>query len=121
MLLPIRPFTRKSPEKINNSDNARVIRITEIYLTNSEANLRGNTTIGATPLAAINKLRTRTGLRALGSVFFDQILNEIRKELAFEGHRKMNLLRNSLTCAEQSCLIWLNLLQVLTRFYFLYH
>lgn len=92
----VRPFSAKFPEAINNSDNAPVIRITEMYLTRAEANFRGGTTIGAAPLSDINTLRTRAGLTPLVTLDLDQILNERRKELCFEGHRRMDLLRNNL-------------------------
>ncbi|WP_168731213.1 RagB/SusD family nutrient uptake outer membrane protein [Robertkochia marina] len=91
-----RPFSSKFPEAINNSDNAPVIRITEMYLTRAEANFRGGTSVGDTPVNDINALRARAGLTALGSVDLDQILNERRKELCFEGFRRMDLLRNEL-------------------------
>ena len=92
----VRPFSAKFPEAINNSDNAPVIRVTEMYLTRAEANFRGGTTIGAAPLSDINTLRTRAGLTPLVTLDLDQILNERRKELCFEGHRRMDLLRNNL-------------------------
>ncbi|MEM9077781.1 MAG: RagB/SusD family nutrient uptake outer membrane protein, partial [Bacteroidota bacterium] len=41
-------------------------------------------------------LRSRAGLADLGAVDLDIILNERRKELAFEGQRRMDLLRNGL-------------------------
>lgn len=92
----VRPFSSKFPDGVNNSDNAPVIRVTEMYLTRAEANLRGGTSIGDTPLNDINTLRSRAGLTALTSVDLDQILIERRKELCFEGHRRMDLLRNNL-------------------------
>ncbi|WP_298546582.1 RagB/SusD family nutrient uptake outer membrane protein [uncultured Aquimarina sp.] len=92
---PDRIFTNKFPEDVNNSDDAPVMRVTEMYLTRAEANLRGSTSIGATPLDDINELRNRAGLSDLTSVDLDIILNERRKELAFEGQRRMDLLRNS--------------------------
>lgn len=89
-----RVFTSKYPDGITNSDNAPVIRITEMYLTRAEANFRNGTEIGATPLADINRLRERAGLAPLTAITsVDQILNERRLELAFEGHRRMDLLR----------------------------
>ncbi|WP_299256961.1 RagB/SusD family nutrient uptake outer membrane protein [uncultured Aquimarina sp.] len=92
-----RIFTNKFPEDVNNSDDAPVMRVTEMYLTRAEANLRGNTSIGATPLDDINDLRNRAGLSDLVSVDLDIILNERRKELAFEGQRRMDLLRNNMS------------------------
>lgn len=89
-----RIFTSKYPDGVTNADNAPVIRITEMYLTRAEANFRNGTAIGATPLADINRLRQRAGLEPLSAITsVDQILHERRLELAFEGHRRMDLLR----------------------------
>ncbi len=91
----IRTFTSKFPDGITNADDAPVIRITEMYLTRAEANFNDGTNVGDTPLNDINALRTRAGLPdllAIASV--DEILLERRKELCFEGHRRMDLLRN---------------------------
>ncbi len=89
-----RLFTSKFPDGITNSDNAPVLRVTEAYLTRAEANFRNNSSIGADPLDDINELRNRASLGDLGSLTLDIILNERRKELAFEGQRRMDLLRN---------------------------
>ncbi len=88
-------FTSKFPDGQNESDNFPIIRITEMYLIRAEANLRGLSSVGAEPIADINLLRQRAGLDPLtGTISLDQILLEKRKELAFEGHRRMDLLRN---------------------------
>lgn len=92
----IRTFTTKFDDGITNADNAPVIRITEMYLTRAEANFRNGSSVGDTPLNDINLLRTRAGLADLIAVSLDDILNERRKELCFEGHRRMDLLRNGL-------------------------
>lgn len=90
-----RTFTNKFPDGVTNADNAPVLRITEMYLTRAEANLRAGTSVGDTPLNDINTLRSRAGLPDLTSVDLDIILNERRKELCFEGQRRMDLLRNN--------------------------
>lgn len=92
----IRTFTSKFPDGITNADNSPVIRITEMYLTRAEANFRNGTVVGDSPLNDINLLRTRAGLPDLLAINLDDILNERRKELCFEGHRRMDLLRNGL-------------------------
>ncbi|NER15422.1 RagB/SusD family nutrient uptake outer membrane protein [Leptobacterium flavescens] len=89
-------FTTKYPDITNNASDGMVLRITEMYLIRAEANLRGGTTTGDTPLNDINLLRNRASLANLGSVDLDAILLERRKELCFEGHRRMDLLRNNL-------------------------
>ncbi len=88
-------FTLKYPNGQNNDSDPNVLRMAEMYLNRAEANFRGGTSIGATPLADVNATRTRAGLPPLtGPITLDDILNERRKELAFEGHRRMDLLRN---------------------------
>lgn len=86
-------FTTKFPDAIANSANAPILRITEMYLTRAEANFREGTTVGETPLNDINRLRNRAGLGNLTNVTLDDILTERRKELAFEGLRRMDLIR----------------------------
>ena len=73
-----------------------------MYLTAAEALAEVNGP-NATSLTLVNAIRTRAGLAAwtldqVGSKdnFIRLILNERRKELAFEGHRRMDLLRRGL-------------------------
>lgn len=91
-----RQFTFKYPNHVSNDDDAPVIRITEMYLTRAEANFRAGSAVGADPLDDINELRGRAGLPDLGAVDLAIILNERRKELAFEGFRRMDLMRNGM-------------------------
>ncbi len=65
--------------------NVKVIRLAELYLTRAEANFRLGTSVGATPLADINRIRTRAGLLPLAALTLDQIYLERHLELAFEG------------------------------------
>lgn len=67
-------------------DNIPVCRITEQYLIRAEANFRLGTTIGASPAADINTLRTRAGLGNITPTLAI-ILSEREKELDFEGFR----------------------------------
>lgn len=92
-----RTFTNKFPDGVTNADDAPVLRITEMYLTRAEGNFRAGSSIGASPLDDINTLRTRAGLSNLTTVDLDVILNERRKELAFEGQRRMDLMRNGMS------------------------
>lgn len=94
-----RRFTLKFPDAVNNEDNAPLIRVTEMYLNRAEA-LAEIDGVNTESLTLINALRTRAGLDAweesdfaTDAEFIDAILNERRKELAFEGHRRMDLLR----------------------------
>lgn len=92
-------FTTKFPDGTTNSDNAPIIRVTEMYLTRAEA-LAEIDGVNTESLALMNDLRERANLStwdasdfASDAAFIEAILNERRKELAFEGHRRMDLLR----------------------------
>lgn len=67
--------------------NIPVARITEMYLTRAEANLRLGTAIGDTPANDLNRLRVRAGLLPNLLPTIADILSEREKELAFEGFR----------------------------------
>lgn len=96
-----RIYTTKFPDAINDSDDAPMIRITEMYLNRAEALIELNGLTGAVDaIDLINPLRERAGLDAFVIADFstaqdllDAIREERRKELAFEGHRRMDLLR----------------------------
>lgn len=66
--------------------NISFIRLAEMYLIRAECNQRLSNTLGATPLQDINKLRIRANAMPLTSVGLDEILNERKREIAFEGH-----------------------------------
>ncbi|MFS4493861.1 RagB/SusD family nutrient uptake outer membrane protein [Maribacter sp. 2308TA10-17] len=89
-------FTTKYPDVVNNASDGMVLRVTEMYLIRAEANFRNGTSVGDSPLNDINRLRARAGLANLASVDLAIISTERRKELCFEGHRRMDLLRNNL-------------------------
>ncbi|WP_210420872.1 RagB/SusD family nutrient uptake outer membrane protein [Chitinophaga sp. XS-30] len=95
-----RRFTLKFPDASTNADNSPLIRVTEMYLNKAEA-LAQRDGINLTSIGLINDLRGRANLGdwtlltfATKQAFIDGILNERRKELCFEGHRRMDLLRN---------------------------
>ncbi len=93
-------FTLKFPDATSSTDNSPVIRITEVYLNLAEALAKSAVAPSAEATTIVNNLRSRAGLPAKVFVtkqaLIDQILIERRKELAFEGHRRMDLLRNKL-------------------------
>lgn len=62
-----------------------VVRLAEMYLTRAEANFRLGTTVGASPVADINLIRTRAGAKTSNVLTLDNILKERKLELAFEG------------------------------------
>ncbi len=95
-------MTLKYQDAANNTDLCPLMRTSEIYLTRAEALAELNG-INAESLTLVNGIRTRAGLPAWTATtftskgaFVNAILEERRKELAFEGHRKMDLLRRSL-------------------------
>ncbi|WP_339923832.1 RagB/SusD family nutrient uptake outer membrane protein [uncultured Cyclobacterium sp.] len=95
-------YTTKFPDVVTHSDNSPIIRTTEIVLNRAEALAQLNG-VNDESLELINDLRERAGLEVLSAgdfaskeAFIAQILEERRKELAFEGHRRMDLLRNNL-------------------------
>ncbi len=78
-------YTRKHLDRFGD---VPVIRLAEMFLTRAEANFRLNTTVGATPLDDVNRIRNRSGLPSLlaADINLNAILKERSLELAFEGH-----------------------------------
>jgi len=76
-------YTQKHLDKFGN---VLQFRLAEMLLTRAETNFRLKTAVGATPLADINAIRTRAGLKAATAVTLESILKERHLELAFEGH-----------------------------------
>jgi len=74
--------------------NIKLLRLAEMYLTRAEGNFRAGTSVGASPLADVNRVRARAGLAPLTTVTKDNILLERKLELAFEGFRLGDLKRN---------------------------
>lgn len=70
--------------------NWRYMRYAEVLLLAAEANLKSNP---AKAVEYINKVRTRAHLTPLGSVTLDDVKQEKRFELCFEGIRYMDLVR----------------------------
>lgn len=96
-------FTNKYKDGTTNADNAPILRVTEILLNKAEALVKSTNSVNADAITLVNRLRTRAGLTPFEAAQFADanalitaILNERRLELAFEGHRRMDLLRNGL-------------------------
>ena len=92
----------KFPDAANNTDLAPLMRTSEIYLNRAEALAELNG-INPESLTLVNGIRARAGLPAwtattftTKATFITAILEERRKELCFEGHRRMDLLRKGL-------------------------
>ena len=79
----INTYTQKH---IDQFGNVLQFRSAEMYLTRAEANFRLGTAVGATPLADINRIRKRAGIKDLTALTLPAILKERHLELAFEGH-----------------------------------
>lgn len=75
-------YTRKFS---NVFGNVPVVRLAEMYLTRAECNARLASAVGDSPLNDVNRLRNRATLVNIGAVDVDYILDERRRELAFEG------------------------------------
>lgn len=98
-----RRFSLKFPDARNNVDDAPLIRVTEMYLNRAEALAELNG-VNQVSLDLMNALRRRAGLPewtmttfTTKEAFVNAILNERRKELAFEGHRRLDLLRRGMS------------------------
>lgn len=97
-----RRFTLKFPNIGTFKDNAPLIRVTEMYLNRAEALVSLNG-VNQESIYLMNALRRRAGLAewdintfASTDACITAILNERRKELCFEGHRRMDILRRGL-------------------------
>ncbi|MBC6426839.1 MAG: RagB/SusD family nutrient uptake outer membrane protein [Ekhidna sp.] len=95
-------YSTKFNDGANSTSDAPLIRIAEMYLIRAEALAELNG-INQTSIDLMNPIRTRAGLAewTIGSSsskddFITAILTERRKELAFEGHRRLDLLRRAL-------------------------
>ncbi len=81
-----------------NYSNLPIVRLAEMYLTRAEANFRLGTTVGATPLEDVNRIRTNHAeLPPLASVTLADILKERKLEIAFEGQGVHDLKRLKLS------------------------
>ena len=75
-------------------DNFPVYRYSGALLLLSECLVKENKSSEALPY--INKVRARAGLQPLESVTIENVMNEMRHELAFENHRWQDLVRNDM-------------------------
>lgn len=75
-------------------DNVRVSRYAEVYLNYAEALFQAGQTGPA--LTALNVVTAANNATPYATATLDNILLERRKELAFEGFRKFDLMRNNL-------------------------
>lgn len=85
-------FKLGGENSIAGQSSPRIIRYAEVLLNRAEAQAKlGNFSAALTD---VNALRTARGAATLTSVTVDEVLEERRRELAFEGHRLFDLTRN---------------------------
>tara|TARA_R110001592_G_scaffold363383_1_gene686736 strand:+ start:89424 stop:90806 length:1383 start_codon:yes stop_codon:yes gene_type:complete len=82
--------------------NVKIIRLAELYLTRAEANFREGTSIGATPLDDINRIRKRVSLLEKSNINLEDILKERKLELAHEGHILHDLKRTKVAIVDNN-------------------
>ncbi|HDR88689.1 MAG TPA: RagB/SusD family nutrient uptake outer membrane protein [Bacteroidetes bacterium] len=90
-------WTLKYPGRLGNTPrreyNVPVLRLSEMYLIRAEALLNGASITGVTALDDYNAIRTRRGLTGATTVSLQDIYDERRRELCFEGHELFDLAR----------------------------
>lgn len=88
-------WSLKYPGKNGNlrEDNIPVLRLGEMYLIRAEALLHGATISGVAAVDDYNAIREPLGLEAAASVTLNDIYDERRRELCFEGHELFDLAR----------------------------
>jgi starch-binding outer membrane protein, SusD/RagB family len=82
-----------------NTDHIAVFRVSEMILIQAEAHYELNDEASA--ISALELLRSNRGLEAFetapaGNALFEEIYDERRRELAFEGHRWFDLKRRAM-------------------------
>lgn len=90
-------FVNKFPKGTAADDNIKILRLAEQYLIRAEAYVKeGENTLAQNDLNVILKRANPNAPNATetGSDLLNRILEERRKELAFEGHRLFDLNRN---------------------------
>lgn len=88
-------WSLKYPGKSGNlrEENIPVLRLSEMYLIRAEALLKGAVVSGASAAGDYSEIRTNRGLTAVSSVSLQDVYNERRRELCFEGHQLFDLAR----------------------------
>lgn len=73
--------------------NIPILRLSELYLTRAECNVRLSLSIGDSPANDLNLLRKRAGLSIIARPSLSDVLHERKVELAHEGQAIHNLKR----------------------------
>lgn len=103
---PLIPVVIKYPNRGNTADkdNIKVIRLAEVMLILAESAARtSDPTTANTVLTALRKTRQPSfgTYNLAGDALIQEVLNEKRRELAFEGHRYYDLQRLGLAIANR--------------------
>jgi hypothetical protein len=87
---------------INGMHSPKILRIAEMYLIRAEARFRSNDSGGA--LDDLNAIRAKRGVSALQNLGgIETILDERRRELAFEGHTLFDYIRTNTDIERSQC------------------
>ena len=99
-------FTKKWPGvRQLGQDDVMILRTSEIYLNRAEARAKQGGVKEALAIADVNLIKSRAGIAPLatsgtglltGAALITEILRERRVELAYEGHRLFDIVRNGL-------------------------
>ncbi len=94
-------YTLKFNDAATDVSISPLVRVTEAYLNHAEALANTSGSVTQEMVDLLNMSRTRAGLTAFTTgdfasvaAYLDAVLLERRLEFAFEGHRRMDLLRN---------------------------
>lgn len=83
------------PQEQGSNTPIHYLRAADVYLCMAEADLLLNGSVSGDALAAFNAVRERAKQTAISSPTYDDIWNERRKELAFEGDNWFDYVKRS--------------------------
>lgn len=86
-------YPGKEPSGNLREDNIPVLRLSEMYLIRAEAIQNGASVSGATAISDLNMIRSNRNASALSTVAINDIYDERRRELCYEGHELFDLAR----------------------------
>lgn len=86
-------FVNKYPVITGDLSDSKVLRLSEMYLIAAEASLPSNETDALTYVNHVTSRRAANLITSTGAQLLEDILNERRKELAFEGDRYHDIQR----------------------------
>ncbi|MCL6220846.1 RagB/SusD family nutrient uptake outer membrane protein [Zunongwangia pacifica] len=93
-------FVEYKYPSIRGDNSIKMLRYEEVLLTKAEVSLRLNSN-NSEALELVNKIAVNRGISAYSKVTLDDVLEERKKELFFEGQRFFDMLRT-----EQNIPVW---------------